>query len=97
MAKMPVEYDGGIVVDSVADTSHPTIATQAQKDITLTATKSGYTPLAIAGTNISSSGAVVVAFVNVTGSTIFVRLLNTGSASQTIGNVTITVLYKKNN
>ena len=87
---------GGIVVDSVADTSHPTIAKQAQIDITLTATKSGYTPLAIAGTSISSSGAVVVAFGSVTGSTVFVRLLNTGSASQTIGNVTIFVLFKKN-
>jgi hypothetical protein len=98
MALVPMGYDGSMIFETKTNTSHPTIAAGNSADIAIDASKTGYTPVGVASFYISANQNTAVAWANVNqiSQQAVVRVVNNTGSAKTIGDVGVTVVYKKN-
>ena len=79
------------------NTSHPTIAAGNSADIVIDASKTGYTPVGVVSFYVSANQNTAVAWANLNAlQQAVVRVVNNTGSSKTIGDVGVTIMYKKN-
>jgi hypothetical protein len=100
MALTPAnKYTGDELIFEVrTNTSHPSIAAGNSADIVIDASKTGYAPVGVASFFISANQNTAVAWVNLNQVNLqaVVRIVNNTGSAKTIGDVGVTIIFKKN-
>ena len=84
----------GLIVDSVTLSDNiPTINANSYEQYTITATKSGYTPIAVVGVSYTGGVGVDLARFYISGTDAFLLLHNVTSSVYTLTTLTVNILY----